>query len=68
MLQRFIPSVSDTTVRSCARAYFLIKLKARSAALFKKRIVNIAKFLGTLFLQNASGRLLLICRKVLEGI
>ena len=67
MLERFNPSVSDTIVRKCARVYFLIKLQARSAALFKKRIVNIAKFLRTLFSQNVSGRLLLICRKISEA-
>ena len=54
------------TGNTCARDSFLIRLQARPTTLFKKRLwyrcfpVNFAKFLRTTFLQNTSGRLLLL--------
>ena len=56
------------TGNTCARDSFLIKLQARPATLLKKRLwyrcfpVNFEKFLRTPFLQNTSGRLLLLFR------
>ena len=52
--------------QACARDSFLIKLQVRPATLLKKSLwyrcfpVNFAKFLRTPFLQNTSGRLLLL--------
>ena len=62
----FLEILQNSQENTCARVFFLIKVAGlRSATLFKKRLwhlcfpVNFAKFLGTPFLQNTSGRLLL---------
>ena len=65
----FLEISQNSQENTCARVSFLIKLQAsglKSATLLKKRLwrrcfpVNFAKFLRRPFLQNTSGRLLLL--------
>ena len=61
----FLEISQNSQENTCARVYFLIKLLARPGTL-KKRLchkffpVNFVKYLRTPFLENTSGRLLLI--------
>ena len=66
-LKKVLLEISQNSLENtCARDSLLIKLHARPAALLKKSLwyrcllVNFAKFLRTPFLQNTSGRLLLL--------
>ena len=62
----FLEISQNSQENTCARVSFLIKLQTRPATLLKKRLwhrcfpVNFVKFLRTPFLQNTTGRLLLI--------
>ena len=62
----FLEISQNSQENTCARDSFLIKLQANPATLLKKSLwyryfhVNFAKFLRTRFLQNTSGRLLLL--------